>query len=75
MRNNSKDVRFDDAMRVAIRYFGEPRRHGSHRKFTVPWSGKPEVNLQEGQDGKAKAYQVRQLLDAIERIDNGTIQG
>ena len=77
IRNNPGDVRFADALKVAERYFGKPRIHGSHRKFSVPWSGEPEVNLQEGKNGKAKAYQVRQLIAAIERAEgeNGEVQG
>jgi hypothetical protein len=27
------------------------------------------VNIQRGKDGNAKAYQVRQVLDAIARLD------
>lgn len=34
----------------------------------MPWAGDPRVNLQEGQGGKAKAYQVEQLLKAIDRL-------
>ena len=41
---------------------------GSHHFFSMPWQGDPLVNLQES--GKlAKAYQVRQLLSAIERLE------
>jgi predicted RNA binding protein YcfA (HicA-like mRNA interferase family) len=63
MRNNTKDVRFADAVKVATDHFGEPRIVGSHRVFTGP-NGQ-RVNLQPGKDGKAKAYQVEQLLTAI----------
>jgi hypothetical protein len=33
----------------------------------MPWPGDPRVNLQRGEGGKAKAYQVRQLIQAIAR--------
>jgi len=33
----------------------------------MPWPGDPRINLQEGRGGMAKAYQVRQVLLAIER--------
>ena len=73
MRQNSVGVRFADAMTVAEHFFGKPRRAGgSHHVFKMPWAGDPRLNLQ--QSGKyAKAYQVRQLLDAVERlgIDDG----
>jgi hypothetical protein len=49
-------------------YFGEPRRHGtSHRVYRTPWPGDPRVNIQNDR-GKAKAYQVRQVLRAIEKL-------
>jgi len=69
MRANPVDVRFEDAVRVATHYFGKPRRRsGSHIVWKMPWPLDPRVNLQPGDDGRAKAYQVRQLLDAIDRL-------
>ncbi|AVI03669.1 HicA-like toxin [Gordonia phage Confidence] len=37
--------------------------------FRMPWSGDPRVNIQKNKDGTAKAYQVRQVLAAIERYE------
>jgi hypothetical protein len=34
----------------------------------MPWSGDPRVNLQMGEGGKAKACQVRQALQAIDKL-------
>jgi hypothetical protein len=34
--------------------------------FRMPWPGDPRVNLQNDH-GKAKAYQVRQLIQAIDK--------
>jgi hypothetical protein len=34
----------------------------------MPWPGDPRVNIQNHK-GKAKAYQVRQVLLAIERLE------
>lgn len=66
-RRNPADIRFNDACRVASYYFGEPRQSGtSHKVWRMPWPGNPRVNLQKGNGGKAKAYQVRQLLEAID---------
>jgi hypothetical protein len=64
MRNNPADVRFSDALKVARNYFGEPRINGSHHIFTT--AGAMVVNLQEGKNGQAKPYQVRQLLEVID---------
>jgi hypothetical protein len=68
MRNNPGGIRFADAMRACEHYFGKPRRSGSHRIFKMPWPGDPRINLREQKDGKAKAYQVRQVLRAIDRL-------
>ncbi len=68
MRNNPASVRFSDALKVAERYFGAPRKSGSHYIFKMPWPGDPRVNLQEAKGGGAKPYQVRQLLAAIDRL-------
>lgn len=67
MRANPSDVRFKDLLKVCEHYFGSPRRRGSHVNFKVPWSGDPMVRVQE-HNGRAKAYQVRQVLRAIERL-------
>ena len=69
MRRNPKGVRFSDACRVCDYYFGQPRQKGSsHRVYKTPWQGDPRVNIQNAK-GKAKAYQVRQVLRAIERLE------
>jgi hypothetical protein len=68
MRANPTSVRFAEACRVAEHFFGPPRQKGtSHRVYKMPWPGDPRVNLQDDR-GKAKAYQVRQLLEAIDRL-------
>lgn len=35
----------------------------------MPWLGDPRVNIQRGSDGKAKFYQVKQVLIAIEKLE------
>jgi hypothetical protein len=74
MMRNPQDVRFSDLCKVCGHYFGAPRRGGtSHRVYQTPWQGDPRVNIQN-KKGKARAYQVRQVLKAIERweLENGT---
>ena len=75
MRQNPKGIRFHDLCRVCDFYFGEARQSGSsHRIYKTPWQGDPRVNIQNDK-GMAKAYQVRQVLRAIERLrgnDNAT---
>jgi hypothetical protein len=45
----------------------------SHRVYRMPWQGDPRVNKQNAH-GKAKTYQVRQVLKAIERLYNETTE-
>lgn len=66
-RNNPKNVRFSELAWVCEQYFGKPRQSGSSPMvFKTPWEGDPRVNIQN-EKGKAKAYQVKQVLKAIER--------
>ena len=68
MRTQPANVRFVDLQRVCESFFGKPRQHGSsHAIYKTPWPGNPRVNIQNDK-GKAKAYQVRQVLLAIERL-------
>ncbi len=67
MRENPRNVRYDNLFKVCEHYFGPPRRTGgSHAVFKTPWPGDPRVNIQNG-NGQAKAYQVRQVLAAIDK--------
>jgi hypothetical protein len=67
MKENPAGVRFSDACKVADHFFGAPTQNASsHRVWKMPWPGNPRVNMQD-EKGKAKAYQVRQLLEAVER--------
>lgn len=70
MRRNPKGVRFADLCKVCDHYFGKARKSGSsHRVYKTPWAGDPRVNIQNAK-GKAKPYQVRQVLLAIERLES-----
>lgn len=70
MRSAPQNVRYTELAKVCEHYFGEPRQQGtSHAVYKTPWQGDPRVNIQCGKDGKAKAYQVKQVLLAIERLE------
>ena len=70
MKRNPKAVRFRDLCRVCDAYFGAPRQGGSsHRVYRTPWPGDPRVNIQQ-EKGLAKAYQVRQVLKAIDKLED-----
>lgn len=67
MRQNPKGISYNDLHKVCEHYFGKPRQTGgSHAVFKTPWPDDPRVNIQDDM-GKAKAYQVRQVLAAIEK--------
>ena len=69
MRKNPKNIRFRDLCKVCDYYFGEPRqKSSSHRIYKTPWFGDPRINIQNHK-GMAKAYQVRQVLKAIEKLE------
>ena len=69
MRRNPKGICFRDLCKVCDFYFGESRQTGSsHRIYKTPWPGDPRVNIQNA-GGMAKAYQVRQVLRAIDRLE------
>ena len=68
MKKNPKGVRFIDLRKVREYYFGKPRQTASsHCVFKTPWPGDPRVNIQN-ENGKAKPYQVRQVLHALRRL-------
>lgn len=68
-RTSQTGIRFSDLSKVCRVYFGEPRRKGSHLIYRTPWQGLPRVNIQD-HGGDAKPYQVRQVLRAINMMEN-----
>ena len=69
LRGNPAGVGFSDLCRICDRYFGEPRHKGtSHRVYRTPWPSDPRVNIQNDK-GMAKAYQVRQVIKVIEKLE------
>lgn len=68
MRTEPTNVRFSELLKVCEEYFGKPRQSaGSHVIFKTPWIGDPRINIQNDKS-KAKAYQVRQVLLAIDKL-------
>ena len=69
MKQNPKGISFADICKVCDHYFGRARQSGSsHRIYKTPWQGDPRVNIQNTK-GKAKTYQVKQVLNAIRRVE------
>lgn len=70
MRISPQNVRYSELMAVCRHFLGKPRQQGtSHAVYPTPWAGDPRVNIQEGEGGKAKLYQVKQVLAAIDRLE------
>lgn len=72
-KNSPKNLKFKDLCRLA-ECFGWifKRQEGSHRIYENPRLRPDQGRIMNFQDdkGKAKPYQVRQLLKAIERLDD-----
>jgi len=69
MARNPKGVRFSDLCRVCDCFFGQARHSSdSHRVYKTPWQGDPRINIQND-NNRAKAYQVRQVLFALEKLE------
>ncbi len=67
IRNNPKDVRFEDACKAAeMLGFFHKGGSGSHRAFARP--GEPtQLNFQQQKDGKLVPYQAKQLIAMIDQ--------
>ncbi len=69
IRQNPANVRFADLCKLCDYFFGTARQSGSsHRIYKTPWQGDPRVNIQNNK-GKAKTYQVKQVIKAVERLE------
>jgi hypothetical protein len=70
MKRNPKGVRYSDLCKACDFYFGKARQtSSSHRIYKTPWQGDPRINIQNNK-GKAKAYQVKQVLMAIQKLED-----
>jgi predicted RNA binding protein YcfA (HicA-like mRNA interferase family) len=66
IRHNPNNVRFEDLLALLLALgFVEVRQAGSHKQFKHPQHPEVHVTLQNSK-GKAKPYQVRQALEAID---------
>lgn len=66
IRNNPRDVRFDDACKVAEKIgFTHSGGQGSHRAFARSGE-RTQLNFQN-KNGKIPPYQARQLIEMLEK--------
>ncbi len=71
IKNNPYNVDFKEAMQL-LKDFGFilERIKGSHHIFRHPLT-LHKVNLQKDKSGKAKPYQIKQILKIIQEIQEG----
>ena len=71
IQRNPKNIKFDDLCKICKKLFGKPRiSASSHCIYRTPWRGDPRINIQNHK-GKARAYQVKQVLLALEKLEVG----
>ncbi|QPK83165.1 toxin HicA [Corynebacterium qintianiae] len=68
MRRAPAGIRFSELENVCDHYFeSRSSTKTSHKTYKTPWPGNPRVNIQNDH-GKAKPYQVNQVLQAIDKL-------
>jgi predicted RNA binding protein YcfA (HicA-like mRNA interferase family) len=65
--SSRSNISFSQLELICRALFGKPRVKGSHHIFKTPLEGDPRINIQNFK-GKAKPYQVRQVIKAAERL-------
>jgi hypothetical protein len=69
LESNPHNIKYNDLVNICDKFFGEARQRGtSHRVYKMPWAGDPRINIQNDK-GKARAYQVRQVIKALKRLE------
>ena len=69
IRNNPKDVRFEDACKIAelLGFIGKGGK-GSHHAYSKP--GEPIGLNFQNKNGKITVYQAKQLIDMLDRYED-----
>ena len=70
LEGNERNVRFSRLVTICGVFFEKKSTVGSHYKFKTPWPLDPRINLQEDSKsgGKAKPYQVRQVIQCLKKL-------
>ncbi|QUY47136.1 toxin HicA [Serratia plymuthica] len=70
LQQRQSSIRFTELVKICTQWFGEPHLNsGSHQVYRMPWPGDPRVNIQRGNSGMAKVYQVKQVIAALARME------
>ena len=71
MRNNSKNVKYQDLLKVCIDYFGEPRTHwGLTRRIQDALGRATRGSTSKMTKAKRSRTRWLQVLAAIDKIDD-----
>ena len=66
----TNSLKYDELCKLCEKFFGKPRQSSSsHRVYKTPWVVNPRINIQN-KKGKAKFYQVQQVLKAIKKLED-----
>lgn len=70
MRSTPQNISYSGLRSVCVHYFGEPRQSGtSYAVFKTPWPATHGSISTKPKGGKAKPYQVRQVLKPIDKLN------
>jgi len=62
------NIRYDDLSHLLVRLGYSAKQEGSHRTFRMP--ARDLINLQHSTGGKAKAYQIRQVREQLQKFNS-----
>jgi hypothetical protein len=68
LEREKTSTRFSQLVKICEQFFGPARIKSRHHIFKTPWQGDPRLNIQSDK-GKAKPYQVEQVLSALRRLE------
>jgi hypothetical protein len=70
MKQNPENVGFKDLCKLCNHFFGKPCINANgYMVYETPWEKDQRLNIQNNK-GKAKAYQVKRVLLAIESLED-----
>jgi hypothetical protein len=72
MRANPRNNRYDDLAKVCEHYFGPPARAANPTRYSRPPVRAILGSTSRSDHGQAKAYQVRQVLAAIDKLEGAS---
>ncbi|ANI29707.1 toxin HicA [Yersinia entomophaga] len=70
IKANPSGVKFSELAKICSYYLGPPRHNsGNHHVYSMPWQGDPRINIQLGNNGMSKFYQVKQVITSLGKLE------